>query len=207
MRALLRRRSTASHWDSPCEVQASLTFARLAAAQWVIVGSVPCLCKPGGVLNNAGRGCSAFPPLAKPSDESSLRRISLLPLRSVISLLVRSDSRSQMHSPCHILAGDLQFGTGPDCNHFANLRCWGWGQRLGLRVTPVWPLLVDFGGSLDAVSANRHCDWLDTAGWMLRCRDERVRRCSSGLPASSHGLLCTLFASLSTPVMQNRPVC
>ena len=158
---------------------------RLAAAQWVIVGSLDAVRRAFANLVWCGavpgrEGC-AFCLLAKPSDESS-PGISLLPLRSVISLLVRGDSRSQMHSPCHILAGDLQFGTGPDCNHFANLRCWGWGQRLGLRVTPVWPLLVDFGGSLDAVSVNSHCGWLVAAGWMLRRGGERVR----GVAAVSH---------------------
>ena len=173
MRALLRRRSTASHWDSPCEVQASLTFARLAAAQWVIVGSVPCLCKPGGVLNNAGRGCSAFPPLAKPSDESSLRRISLLPLRSVISLLVRGDSRSKMHHHGLMLGGDLQCWTGPASNQCTWLRML-FGLGLEGRVTHVWPLLVDFGSSLDAVSVNRHCGWLAATRQMLRCRGKRV---------------------------------
>ena len=131
----------------------SLDAVRRAFANLVWCGAVP------------GREGCAFCLLAKPSDESS-PGISLLPLRSVISLLVRGDSRSQMHSPCLILAGELQSGTGPDCNHFATSVV-GVGVRgLGLGVTHVWPLLVDFGGSLDAVSANRHCDWLDTAAWV-----------------------------------------
>ena len=59
----------------------------------------------------------------------------------------------------------------------------GVGVRgLGLRVTPVWPLLVDFGGSLDAVSVNSHCGWLVAAGWMLRRGGERVR----GVAAVTH---------------------
>jgi hypothetical protein len=68
--------------------------------------------------------------LQKTSDESSLG-ISLLPLRSVISLLVRGDYRSQMHHHGIMLGGDLQSWTVPASNHFAYLLlgwgCSGWG--------------------------------------------------------------------------------